>query len=84
MEDSELLKVYMKFLLSNFDDYLDVIIGLTEKPYRSELKELQAKLKSERVDFSEEERVNADMVLFLKYIELEGVELPKVKDNGAA
>ena len=76
MSREETIEV-IKFVLTHFDDYLDVSIGMDRKSYSDELVEFKKSLKNNRKDFNEEERVEHDTILFLKYLEFEGIELIK-------
>jgi len=75
------LKNYMKFFFTHYDNYLDVLLGLDEPVYREELLEYRSLLKSNRVNFSDEElktlridfSVEEETLVFLKYLELEGI-----------
>lgn len=77
MTDKEILKEYMRFFLTHFDNYLDICIGLEDKIYKTDISDLKRELKLNRRDFSETERIEADVTLFMKYLELECIEFIK-------
>jgi len=67
------LKDGIKFTLTHYGNYLDVLLGLEERDYKSELIEFRRQLKESRVLFNEEERVGHEIELFIKYLELEKI-----------